>query len=590
MVLFYVQQKKAKDENFMANNEIKTNAEIYREQRKARLAKAAKKRKSGKGDKIVRVLIKVICIILAVGIVLFGVGKMLTDVFGVPQRLLPAATYNGEKISAAEYNYYYMVIYNQAAAVSQQYDQQYSGAGASYFDLSKSPADQEYPGDDALEDIKTWADYFKYMAPQRAFLVKELYAEAMSDESEFKLTDEQKTEMQASIDEAMDEIAESAKSNDYAVDNFIAKTYGSGLNEKLYRELAERDTVAQYYLEWLQENYASKISDDDVLKYYNEHRADVDVASFRYFTVSYAKAAEGSTDPEYTKDEAKARAEAFKAEATTEEGFIAASKKYAPPSYKTAYAADSATLAPDLKKANIATLSEEFANWTFDASRKAGEMNIFEVADQQAFYIVLITEPAHKDTTTAGADVRHLLVQAETTKEDAEGASVTLSDAEIKANFEKAKAEAEKLLKEWKDNGATEEKFIELVKEHTDDTASAETGGLYSDINSESNYVPEFLEWSLAPHKAGDTGIVKTDYGYHIMYMVESDSQQKWEGDIRTTLSTDDYNKYYEDLTKDLSDNIDRKDGIINWTVKNVEKLVENNVAYYSTSAGSYAY
>jgi len=54
MVLFYVQQKKAKDENFMANNEIKTNAEIYREQRKARLAKAAKKRKLRQGRQILK--------------------------------------------------------------------------------------------------------------------------------------------------------------------------------------------------------------------------------------------------------------------------------------------------------------------------------------------------------------------------------------------------------------------------------------------------------------------------------------------------------------------------------------------------------
>lgn len=583
-----MQQMKAKDENFMANNEIKTNAEIYREQRKARLAKAAKKRKSSKGDKVVRTLVKVICILLAIGIVLFGAGKMLTDVFGVPQRILPAATYNGEKITAAEYNYYYMVLYQQAVSISQQYDQQYSGMGATYFDLSKSPADQEYPGDDAPEGVTTWADYFKHMAPQRAFIVKELYAEATSDKTEFALTDEQKSEMQTAIDEAMTTIAENAKKSDYAVDNFISKSYGSGLNEKLYRELMERDTVAQYYLEWCQKDYSDKISEADVSKYYNEHRADVDVASFRYFTVSYAKPAEGSTDPSYSKDEAKTRAESFKAEATTEESFIAASKKFAPPSYKTAYAADSATLAADLKKANITSLSKDFADWAFDASRKVGDMNIFEVADQEAFYIVLITEPAHKDTTTAGADIRHLLVEAETSKEDAEGASVTLSNAEIEANFAAAKAEAEKLLKQWKDNNPTEDSFIELVKEHTDDTASASTGGLYSDVNSESNYVPEFLEWSLSPHKSGDTGIVKTDYGYHIMYMVESDSQQKWESDIRTTLSTDDYNTFYEDFTKEIADNVKHNDTIINWTVKSVEKLVDSNVSYYSTN--SYAY
>ena len=85
----------------MANNEIKTNAEIYREQRKARLAKAAKKKKSGKGDKIVGIIVKVICIVLVATVVLYGAAKMLTDVFCVPQKVLTAATYEDEKLSVA---------------------------------------------------------------------------------------------------------------------------------------------------------------------------------------------------------------------------------------------------------------------------------------------------------------------------------------------------------------------------------------------------------------------------------------------------------------------------------------------------------
>ena len=90
----------------MANNEIKTNAEIYREQRKERLAKAAKKNSNGKTDKIVRTIVKVLCIVLAVSVVLFGALKMLTEVFCVPQKVLSAAKYGDEKLTVAEYNYY----------------------------------------------------------------------------------------------------------------------------------------------------------------------------------------------------------------------------------------------------------------------------------------------------------------------------------------------------------------------------------------------------------------------------------------------------------------------------------------------------
>ncbi len=576
----------------MANNEIKTNAEIYREQRKARLAKAAKKKKSGKGDKILRILIKILCIVLIVGLVLFGIGKVITDVFCIPQKILTIATYGDEKLTAAEYNHYYMQLYEQAVSMSQQYDSNYgTGAGKTYFDTTVNPADQEYPGDDAPEGVETWSDYFKYFSAERAFLIKTVYNKAVSDEAKtegFELTEAQITEMNESIDEAINSLAESAKDNDFALDNYISKTCGEGLNEKSYREILTRDMTAQYYLDWYQEKAQKSITDDDINKYYAEHRDEVDIASFRYFTVSYAEATEGSKDPVYTQAEAKARAEQFKAKAGTEKEFIAAAKEFAPPTYASAYATDSATLASNLTKSSITALSEDFANWAFDSSRKAGEMNIFEVKSQEAFYIILMTEPAHKDTASAGVDVRHLLVQAETSKENAEGEKVTLSNDEIAKNFDNAKIEAEKLLKEWKDGEATEKSFSALVTKHTDDTASASTGGLYEDITSQSSYVPEFLDWSLASHKPGDTGIVKTDYGYHIMYYVGADSQQKWQSDISAILASDDFNAYTEEIYNEISGNVDRVDFLIDWAAESVETLINRYTSNFASSSALY--
>lgn len=577
----------------MANNEIKTNAEIYREQRKARLAKAAKKKKSGKGDKIIRILVKVLCIVLAVGVVLYGAAKLLTDVFCLPQKFLVAATYGDEKLTVAEYNHYYMQLYQQAVGVSQQYDSAYgSGYGAMYFDTSVSPTEQEYPGDDAPEGVETWEDYFRYFSAERAFLVKTVYNKAISDEAKeagFELTEAQKTEMEESIQETMDKLAEDAKKSDFALDNYISKSCGEGLNEKLYRELLEKDTLAQYYLDWYQEKIQSDITDDAINEYYENHRDEIDIATFRYFTVSYAEATEDSTDPVYTKEQAKARAEDFMAKATTEAKFIDAAKEYAPPSYAEAYADDGATLADNLTKERISGLSEDFANWVFDSARKTGETNIFEVEDQEAFYIVLMVTPAHKDTSPAGVDVRHLLIEAETTKQNDEGASVELSNDEIEANFTAAKAEADKLLAEWKSGDATEESFSALVTKHTDDTASAETGGLYEDITSQSSYVPEFLEWSLASHKPGDTGIIRTDYGYHIMYFVKADSQQKWQSDIAEILGSDSYNSYTEEIYDEISGNVERKDFLINWgaeaTVTVIDRMYTGN---YNSSLSSY--
>ena len=558
----------------MANNEIKTNAEIYREQRKARLAKAAKKKKHGKGDKIVGIIAKVICIILIAGIVLYGAGKMLTDVFTLPQKVLTAATYNGDKLTVAEYNYYYMNLFNTAVSRSQQLDSQFQGYGASnYFDTTVDPAEQKYPGDDAPEHVKTWADYFKHSASENGFLVKTMYKNAMSEEAKkngFEITEEQKKEMNTQIDEIIKQLQENADRDDFSLDNYISKVCGEGLNEKLYRELLERDVIVQYYDEWLQETAKTSIAKEEVDKYYTEHKAEIDIASIRYFTISYAKPAEGSKDPSYTKEQAKERADQFIAKVTDEATFVTAVKEFAPPSLKSAYADDSATIAEGLKKNNLTSISEEFANWVFDAKRTVGEISVFDVSEQEAYYIAYIVEPAHKDTQTASASVRHILVQAATT--DANGKK--LSDTEVAKNFADAKAEADKILDEWKAGEATEESFSALATAKTDDTGSASTGGLYEDIKNDGKYVPEFTEWALATHQVGDTGIIKTDYGYHIMYFVGSDDMQKWESDVRTTIGGENYQADFDAVYDDIAENVERKDIVINFFAKRTAKIV----------------
>ncbi len=572
----------------MANNEIKTNAEIYREQRKARLAKAAKKKKSGKGDKVISILIKIVCIAIVAALVLYFAGQLITSVLCVPQKVLTAATYNGEKLTVAEYNYYYNLLYNTAYQESQYYDQQQSGYGSQYFDVTVSPAEQEYPGDDVDESIETWADYFAYRAAETGFQKKDIYKKAMSDEAKnagFALTEEQTKEMTTAIDEHMQELADLAKESDFSLTNYISRSYGEGLTEESYRELRERDYYVQYYLEWYQNNLSEDISNEDVNTYYEAHKADYDIATVRFFTVSYAAAEEGSTDPVYTKEQAKARADQFVAKATDEAAFIAAAAEFAPPSLADAYKEDATTLASNVTKTNLSQLTTELTDWTFDATRKTGEIKVFDLPEFEAYYIIMVVKPAAKDTASAGADVRHLLVQAETSKTDAEGNQTALPQSEIDANFAAAKTEADKLLAEWKAGDATEDSFAALVKEHTDDTASAETGGLYEDINSTSQYVTEFRDWALAPHAKGDTGIVKTTYGYHIMYYVGADAEQKWETDVRTAIASTGFEEFQNELIESIGGGVENKTAIVDFFADRNLESIEERIANAASQA-----
>ncbi len=117
------------------------------------------------------------------------------------------------------------------------------------------------------------------------------------------------------------------------------------------------------------------------------------------------------------------------------------------------------------------------------------------------------------------SSVRHILVAVEGGTENEDG-TVTYSEED----WNTALAEAERILEQWKNGAATEESFAELANSCTDDPGSATTGGLYEDVNVDASYVEPFENWAIdASRKPGDTAIVKTDFGYHIMYFVEGE-------------------------------------------------------------------
>jgi peptidyl-prolyl cis-trans isomerase D len=79
-----------------------------------------------------------------------------------------------------------------------------------------------------------------------------------------------------------------------------------------------------------------------------------------------------------------------------------------------------------------------------------------------------------------------------------------------------AKAKAEGLLKQIK-AGAT---FADLAAKNSDDPGSKDKGGELGFINRNTQFVPEFLN-AVFTQKVGDTQIVKTSFGYHIIQVEE---------------------------------------------------------------------
>ncbi|MBQ7801494.1 MAG: peptidylprolyl isomerase [Oscillospiraceae bacterium] len=119
-------------------------------------------------------------------------------------------------------------------------------------------------------------------------------------------------------------------------------------------------------------------------------------------------------------------------------------------------------------------------------------------------------------------DVRHILVTVQGGTTDDEG-NTTYSDAE----WETCRAAAQEILDQWLAGEATEDSFAALANEKSEDSGSNTNGGLYTGLTADTNFVENFKNWYLeAGRKAGDYGLVQTEYGYHIMYF--SGSEPIW--------------------------------------------------------------
>ncbi len=119
-------------------------------------------------------------------------------------------------------------------------------------------------------------------------------------------------------------------------------------------------------------------------------------------------------------------------------------------------------------------------------------------------------------------DVRHILVQVEGGTAGETGAT-TYSDEEWAA----CEAEAQAILDDWLAGDKTEDSFAALANEKSEDPGSNTNGGLYENVYP-GQMVEPFENWCFDESRQyGDYGLVKTSYGYHVMYYVGSSPMWK---------------------------------------------------------------
>lgn len=575
----------------MENNN-KSQAEIYREERKERLAKAASKnaKKNPVFSKAKKIIGKVIAVVLAVALVFGAVGGVL-NFFGIPQKTLKikAAGDKTYTFSLAEFNFFYYSVWNQIENTAYQYEYQYSqyygeGAGVMItgYDYTKSPTSQEYKDDYSnftgikLADLKaetaTWADVMEYAAISQLMQVK--YGADKAKEAGLSVTPDQQSE----IDEQIKSYTDTAKENDYSTNRYLRQVLGNGITEKLVREILTNQTLATAYFEKYSTDTENAITKEQVEEKYNAARESYDIVSLRAypFAAEYDEKADDATKEEARK-KAKAAADAFLESAVNEQTFVElAAKELKKDKDNKDKDADATTAMKNVYKASITSnICEDAANWAFNADTKAGDSKVF-AASEDDFFVVMLTVTPHKDTTSSGNDVRHILFKFPETQKDDDGKEIALTDAQ-KA---KTREEAEKVFELYKQN-PTEENFINLTKEHTEDVDSSgnpNNDGLYEGITASSSYVEGFLDWAIdESRKTGDVEIVETTFGYHIMYYVKSQGET-WEQNIRNEILSDASEELINRIDDTYVKKVNMNNPLLKWAFKQQTKHINQAV------------
>lgn len=572
--------------------EEKSAAEIYRQERKARLAKAAKKNnKKTYNPQAGKVAGRIIAVLLVVAIIA-GVTAFAVSYTGLVEKNRTALTVGDVSVSQPEFAYYYSSGYQMVA--------NYYASYVSY-DTTKTPSSQTYSGamgaipDFPQDKTPTWADFFTYYAENNLKYIKAFVK--IADEKKITLDDSDLKK----IEENISSLKSTAKGSNMSLNAYLRAAYGKGINEKLLRTILTEQTLAQKVETAKTDELKASYTDKQVEKEYKKNTNDYSTISYRAykFAAEKVKSEDGSSEAvnDTTLAAAKKKADAFAKAVTDEKSFksLAADEEKALKNkdYKLYVTDDSKTLNEEVAYATLSQSASDsdFLKWAFDAKTEKGSTYVLKGTEDYTVYMMV--SPIHKAADNVTYDVRHILVKfptqekteskdetttdttsasdttkAETTTEKAKEAEdvkvetldtskykdvgiyldVNAETATDKATYKKA----QDILEEYLNGDKTESSFEELEKKYSEDTRDDDgnLNALIYENTEKGKMVPQFESWSLAKgRKAGDVGIVETTYGYHIMYFVKT-STTTWEDNVRAALAQTDLSTYQNEVVE----------------------------------------
>ena len=480
--------------------------------------------------------VAVVAIVLVVAIVVGATQTIANS--GIREKNTVALTVGEHKISNAELNYYFIDSVNN-------FKSQYGTYAAMFgMDVTKPLDEQVY--DEATG--MTWADYFLASAKDSVLSVYALNDAAVA--AGHTLTAEE----QGIIDSNL------ATMEMYGVlygyedgESYLKAMYGRGASSEGYRKYMEMAALADSYYG----TYGASLTytDADYRAAEAENYNAYSSYTYNHYYLATNKFLTGGTTAEdgtvtYSDEERAAAEEAAETAANSLVGEEITSVE----------ALDEAIAALSINAETTAasTLCENYGynsvtqllrEWVTDDARAEGDMTVIPNVTTDAdgkettsgYYVVRFQNC--DDNTFALKNVRHILVKFEGGTTDEATGTTTYTVQEKEA----AKTAAEELLATWKAGEATEDSFAALANEHSDD-GDGTTGGLYTYVYP-GQLVANFNDWCFdASRTTGETGVIETEYGYHVMYFVGDSDLTYRDYQIRNELLSADLESWYTGL------------------------------------------
>ena len=497
------------------------------------------KKESQKVRAYTTIFVVVMAVLLVVAIV-FGVNQTITT-SGIREKNTTALTLGQHELSNADLNYYYIDTINNFYSTYGSY------ASMVGLDVTK-PLNEQYIDE---ETGYTWADDFLASAQSSARNTMAMVDAANA--AGFTLTEEQ----QSQVDSAISTMGTYAMLYGYSdAEGYLKAMYGHGASEESFKEYYANSVLADAF----SSNYADSLTytDADLRAAEEESYDKYSSFSYNYYYVSASDFLEGGTTDEngtttYTDEEraasiaaAEEAAKALTADTITSVAdFDAAIAQLKDGASSTSYT--------DRAYGNI---SQPIVEWLTEEGRQEGDMASIVNATTDAegnetisgYYAVYYI--GTNDNIFPLANVRHILVAPEHVHEEGE----THEDGETYSEEEMAaaKATAEEILAQWESGEATEDSFAALANEKSAD-GDGTTGGLYENVYP-GQMVANFEAWCFdEARQAGDTGIVETEYGYHIMYYVGNSEYTYRDYQIENALRSADTAEWYNSLVEAMT-------------------------------------